>query len=126
LAEPGYAKVPIPQSLQALVECASEAMLIVDQSGVVLLTNQHALDLFGYAPSELEDQSVELLVPERFRLQHIGHRLGFTDDLRMRPMGAGSQLLARYKDGSEQPVEISLRSVRDGLRTLTVVAVRAV
>ena len=50
----------------------------------------------------------------------------FTDDLRMRPMGAGSQLLARRKDASERPVEISLRSVRGGLRTLTVVAVRAI
>lgn len=118
--------MPIPQSLQALVECASEAMLIVDQSGAIMLMNQHALNLFRYAPGELDDQSVELLVPERFRLQHISHRLRFTDDLRTRPMGAGSQLLARCKDGSERPVEISLRSVPHGLRTLIVVAVHAI
>lgn len=117
--------MPIPESLQALVECASEAMLVVDRSGAIVLINQHALDLFGYAAGELDGQSVELLVPARLRLQHIGHRLRFTDDLRMRPMGAGSQLFARCRDGSERPVEISLRSVPHGLQTFIVVAVRA-
>lgn len=113
-----------PEPLQALLDSASEAMLIVDQSGAILAMNQHALDLFGYAPGELEGQSVELLVPVRLRLQHIGYRLSFTDDFRMRPMGAGRELFARCKDGSERPVAISLRSVQHGLKTLTLVAVR--
>lgn len=118
--------MPTPESLQALVAGASEAMLIVDQAGVILLTNGHALDLFGYVLGELDDQIVELLVPKRFCLQHIGQRLRFTDDHRMRPMGAGSRLLALCKDGSERPVEISLRSVQHGLQILVVVAVRAI
>ena len=118
--------MPSPaQSLQAVLERASEAMLIVDRSGAISSTNQHALDLFGYTRSELDGQSVELLVPERFRLQHIGHRLRFTDDFRMRPMGAGSALLARCSDGSERPVQFSLTSVQHGLQTLVLVAVRA-
>lgn len=114
-----------PESLQALLDGASDAMLIVDQSGAMLSMNQHALDLFRYAPGELEGESVELLVPVRLRLQHIGHRLSFTDGFRMRPMGAGRELFVRCKDGSELPVEISLRSVQHGLKTLTLVAVRA-
>lgn len=101
-------------------------MLVVDRSGSILLTNRHALDLLGYEPGELDGQLVELLVPERFRLLHIGHRLHFTDALRMRPMGAGSQLRARCKDGSERMVEISLVSVPRGLQTLVIVGVRPV
>lgn len=114
----------MPASLQPLLDSASEAMLVVDRSGAIVLMNQHALDLFGYAPGELEGRSIELLVPERLRLQHIGHRLRFTDDLRMRPMGAGSQLSVRCKDGSERPAQISLRSVPRGLQTFIVVALR--
>lgn len=116
---------PRPESLKALLESAPEAMLVVDQSGDILLWNQPALDLLGYAAAELDGQSVELLVPKRFRLQHIAQRLQFTDHFRERPMGAGRPLFALRKDGSEQPVDISLRSVRDGLRTLVVLTVRS-
>lgn len=118
--------MPTSESLRALLEGACDAMLIVDESGEIMLTNQRALDLFGYTPAELDGQSVELLIPERFRLQHIGHRLRFTDAVRMRPMGTGSQLFALCKDGSERPVNISLSSVQRGLHTLVVVAVRHV
>lgn len=114
----------MPASLRPLLDSAPDAMLVVDRSGVILSINQYAFDLFGYAPAELDGQLVELLVPERFRLQHIGHRLHFTDDLRKRPMGAGIKLLARCKDGSERAVEIGLRSVQRGLQTFIVVEVR--
>lgn len=57
-----------------------------------------------YAAGELRGLKVELLIPERFRLAHIGHRLRFTDDRRTRSMGAGLALCALCKDGSERPV----------------------
>ena len=116
----------MPTSLRPLLDSASEAMLVVDRSGAILLANQNALDLFGYAASELDGQLVETLVPEPLRLRHINHRLQFTDELRMRPMGGGRQLFGRRKDGTEWPVEISLKSVPRGLQTLIIVAVHAV
>ena len=94
--------------------------MVVDEFGTILFANPQVSLLLGYIPGELDGQSVELLVPERFRLAHIGHRLRFTDDRRTRPMGNGHGLVARCKDGSERRVQISLRPAQHGLETLVV------
>lgn len=114
----------MPNSLRPVLEAASEPMLIVDRSGTILLINQYAADFFGCSPSEICGQIVELLVPERLRLLHIGHRLQFTDALQMRPMGTGRQLFVRCKNGTERMVDISLMSVPRGLQTFVIVVVR--
>jgi len=110
--------------LQRVLDCVADATIVVDESGAIVVANRPMCDLLGYAPSELQGQSVELLVPERFRLAHIGHRILFTDDRRDRMMERGHGLLVRCKDGSELRVAISLGSVPHGLETLTVAAIR--
>jgi diguanylate cyclase (GGDEF)-like protein/PAS domain S-box-containing protein len=64
--------------------------------------------MFGYRRDELLEQNVEVLLPERFRDAHVGHRTGYTSMPRIRPMGEGLDLSGRRKDESEFPVEISL------------------
>ena len=112
-----------PDFLQS-IDRAPDASVVVRESGTILFANRQVGHLFGYAPGELHGQSIELLMPERFRLMHIGHRLHFTDDRRTRPMGAGRELFALCKDGSERPVEISLSPVQRGLETLVVAVIR--
>jgi rsbT co-antagonist protein RsbR len=52
-------------------------------------------------------RNVEQLMPERFRSRHVGHRDGYTSNVRVRPMGVGLDLLGRRQDGTEFPIEIS-------------------
>ena len=80
--------------------------------------------MLKYNAGELQGLSIELLMPNRYRLAHIGHRLRFTDDRRTRPMGAGLELFALCKDGCEQRVEVSLRPAQRGLETLIVATIR--
>jgi diguanylate cyclase (GGDEF)-like protein/PAS domain S-box-containing protein len=73
--------------------------------------NSQAVKIFGYNREELIGQSVEILIPERFRGGHPGHRMEFSSSPQARPMGAGRDLYAVRKDGSEFPVEIGLNPI---------------
>ncbi len=93
---------------RGLLESAPDAMVIADGHGRVVLMNARAEQLFGYARAELLGQPIEVLLPERLRGVHVGHRADYMDRPRVREMGAGLDLLARRKDGREFRVEISL------------------
>lgn len=91
-----------------ILEAVSEARLIVDRTGHIVFVNRLTEAWFGYPREELIGQTVEVLVPERHRGAHAEHRASFIYQPRPRPMGAGLELYARRKDGSEFPVDISL------------------
>ena len=102
---------------QALLESASEGILLIDSSGRITLVNAAAERMFGFDRDELLGQSLEILLPERVRDIHVGHRAGYFAGPRVRPMGIGLDLSGRRKDGTEFPVEISLSYVQssDGI-----------
>lgn len=99
---------PSDDRFRALLEAAPDAVVIVDQAGVISLVNRQTEILFGYRREELLGQPVEMLVPPRHRSSHATHRSIYRNSPRMRPMGEGLELHGLRKDGTEFPVEISL------------------
>jgi PAS domain S-box-containing protein len=93
---------------RALLESAPDAIIITARDGRIVLVNRQTEVQFGYDRAELLGQPIEILVPERYRRRHAGLREQYHDAPRTRPMGAGLDLYARRKDGSEFPAEISL------------------
>lgn len=95
----------------AQLEAAAGALLMVDKNGLIRTANQKAEALFGYGNGELTGQSVDQLVPERYRAGHEGLRKGFFAHAETRPMGAGRELFGKRRDGGEVPIEIGLNPI---------------
>jgi len=111
------------ERFRALMDSAPDAMVVVDEHGRIVLVNARTEALFGYPRQELLGQSVERLIPARFRTEHPQHRSSYMSSPVVRPMGANIELHALHRDGSEIPVEISLSPVatRSGLQVVSAI-----
>ncbi|MDY0871352.1 PAS domain S-box protein [Dongia rigui] len=111
------------ERFRLVVEAAPNAMVMINGRGEIEMVNAQAERVFGYARTEMLGQPVEMLVPERFRSHHPALRKSFGGAAEARPMGAGRDLFARRKDGSEFPVEIGLNPIEteDGVMVLSAI-----
>jgi two-component system, sensor histidine kinase and response regulator len=90
------------------VEAAPNGMLMISSDGIIQLVNSKVEELFGYPREELLNRPIEVLVPERYRLEHPQLRDSFFAASYARAMGQGRDLYAVRRDGTEFPVEIGL------------------
>lgn len=109
-----------------LLDAAPDAILLVDQKGVIRFANHRSQALFGYEAQELVGQRVELLVPPTIAVAHVGMRDDYFGNPNIRAMGSGLNITARCKDGQEIPVEISLSPIAIGKERFAITVIRDV
>jgi len=119
-ASPSYAQA----IFEKLFEFSPDAIVLTDVAGRITKANTQAERVFGYTREELIGQTVEILIPERFRKVHPTHRSEYNAQAQSRPMGIGLELSGRRKDGSEFPVDIMLSPVETSEGRMTVSVAR--
>ena len=100
------------QQFRLIVEASPNGMLLVDESGTIVMVNTSALHQFGYEREEVLGKSVEMLIPGPSRSDHRQHRAGFIKTPQTRSMGGGRELSGLRKDGSEFAIEIGLTPIQ--------------
>lgn len=96
---------------QAFLEAAPDAIVVVDPAGRIVAVNQLVETMFGHARANLIGQSVEVLVPDRYRGGHAQERERYFRNPRTRPMGLDRDLWGRRANGDEFPIQISLSPI---------------
>jgi PAS domain S-box-containing protein len=109
-----------------LFELLPDAIIAVDRQGVIRYANRQAARLFGQDRGTLVSTPVEAVLPEHLRERHIVHRAKYTSEPRMRPMGAGLDLVAQRADGTRFPVDIMLNPLTHLAEPMVLAVVRNV
>ena len=113
--------------ISTILTIAADAIISLNENMRITLFNDGACAMFGYAKDEIIGQSLDLLIPERFRGAHHGHVVGFSaSGVAARKMGERQEIFARRKDGSEFPAEASIAKQDIGGRRIFMVVLRDV
>ncbi len=100
------------EALRTVVDQAPSGLLLVDGRGRIAWLNGEIERMTGRDQKSLVGESIETLVPPRFREAHVAQRGYYEEQPVRRPMGTGLQLVLLGRDGQEVPVDISLTPVR--------------
>ena len=112
------------ERFRTLLEAAPDALVVVDQGGIIVILNRRTEEVFGYAREELLGQPVEKLMPVRFRGCHMGLRQDYAAAPQTRQMGAGGELWGLTREGREFPIQVSLSPLETSRGGLVIAAVR--
>ena len=116
--------VQMESRYRGLLEAAPDAMVVVNQSGEIVLLNLQAEKQFGYRRNELLGQKLTNIIPEGFAERLIADGLRSAEDALAQQIGTGVELTARRKDGSQFPMELMLSPLDSDGGILVTVAIR--
>jgi PAS domain S-box-containing protein len=112
--------------VESLLGAVPDALVGMDQEGVIRFVNRQTESLFGYDRDQLIGRSVETLVPESLWQIYAQHRENYFTDPRTRSSGLDVELIGRHQDGTEFPINISLSNIDTGDVLLVITAVHDV
>ncbi|MDH5642129.1 MAG: PAS domain S-box protein, partial [Nitrospira sp.] len=95
-----------------MIEHLPIGLASVDQGGVMTMVNAEMEHLFGYRRGELIGQSIDCLVPHRYRPTHVPSREEFLRNPKVARLGIGRDLIGMRKDGTEIQLEIGLTPIK--------------
>jgi two-component system sensor kinase FixL len=106
--------------LRSILATVPDAMIIIDEQGIILSFSPAAEKMFGYAESEVAGENVSMLMPSPDRERHDGYLKSYRDTGVRKIIGIGRVTTARRRDGNTFPIELSVGEVSfEGKRVFT-------
>ena len=102
--------------LQSILDTMPEAMIVIDEHGVMQSFSSAAERLFGYAASEVVGQNVSMLMPSPYRESHDFYMERYLQTGERRIIGIGRVVVGLRKDGSTFPMELAVGEMKSGDR----------
>jgi two-component system CheB/CheR fusion protein len=104
--------------LRTIVNTAVDAIITIDESGIIDSVNPAAEQMFGYSATEMIGQNVKMLMPSPYREEHEGYLARYLRTGEKRIIGIGREVQGRRKDGSTFPVDLTVSEFHDRTKRL--------
>jgi two-component system sensor kinase FixL len=98
--------------LASILDTVPEAMVLIDEKGLMRAFSATAQRLFGWSPEEVLGRNVSLLMPEPYRSAHDGYLRRYYDTGERRIIGLGRVVIGERKDGSTFPMELAVGEIQ--------------
>ncbi|MCB1068726.1 MAG: PAS domain S-box protein [Verrucomicrobia bacterium] len=108
----GMAGPETHQFLSAVLETAVDAILLIDQKGIIQSFNQGATRIFGYEAEEILQRNVSVLMPSSYAHHHDHYIHRYLKTGKARVIGTGREVVGLRKDGTEFPLDLSVSEVK--------------
>jgi two-component system, LuxR family, sensor kinase FixL len=102
--------------LQSILDTVPEAMIVIDERGIIQNFSLAAERLFDYSPSEAIGKNIKIMMPSPYRESHDGYLQRYRTTGERRIIGIGRVVVGQRKDGSTFPMELAVGEMRSGDR----------
>jgi two-component system sensor kinase FixL len=102
--------------LKSILDTVPEAMIVIDERGIMQSFSSAAERLFGYRAAEVIGQNVKILMPSPYRENHDGYMQRYMNTSERRIIGIGRVVVGQRKDGSTFPIELAVGEMKSGDR----------
>src|SRR3569623_1226484 len=112
--------------VRAVMDNVLDAIITIDESGLIESANQAVKHVFGYSPEELLGQNIGILMPEPYRSDHAHYIERYLTTGAARILGVGRELRGCRKDGTEFPMDLAVSEMRGSGKRFFIVMLRVI